>query len=73
VLALRDSHWFSKPDNEEPLLAQYRYHGPLVSGHFDETKRVFIPTEPLTETPAAGQSLVFYKGDELVGGCIIEQ
>ena len=62
-----DSNWFSVPSN--PVEAQYRYHGPRVRGRIEENS--FISDVPLIETPAPGQSIVFYKNAELVGGGII--
>lgn len=52
-----------------PLSAQYRYRGPLVAGHIVGT--TFVADSPIPETPASGQSIVFYRGDELLGGGII--
>lgn len=52
-----------------PLLAQYRYHGPRVMGRIEGT--TFVAAESIPETPAPGQSIVFYRGDELLGGGII--
>ena len=61
-----------------PLMAQYRYHGPLMKGLVDPSSDegstrpfTFTPDTPLLESPAPGQSIVFYKNDELVGGAII--
>ncbi|MDO8407960.1 MAG: tRNA 2-thiouridine(34) synthase MnmA [bacterium] len=66
-----------------PIAAQYRYHGPIISGRvrdasrpsFDEGREAsltFESSEPLPEMPAPGQSLVLYRDDECVGGGIIE-
>lgn len=57
-------------DWSDPLTAQYRYHGPVVAGTVDE--ECFTPDVPLSEVLAAGQSLVFYRGEQCVGGGIIE-
>jgi tRNA-specific 2-thiouridylase len=52
------------------VVAQYRYHGPIVEGRI--TGDVFEPHAAFTESLAPGQSIVFYRNDELVGGGIIE-
>jgi len=80
TLRLRDvnclAHWSG------PVVAQYRYHGPRVSGRisdircptFDVGHRmsyIFKSNEPLPEPSAPGQSLVWYRGDECIGGGII--
>ena len=68
---------------EGPLTVQYRYHGPRVPGSIPNIgcptsnvghpmSYIFESNEPLLETPAPGQSIVFYRGDELVGGGIID-
>ena len=62
------AHWFGESSTVQT--AQYRYHGPVISGKIDSG--TFIADEPLPEILAAGQSLVFYAGDELLGGGIIE-
>jgi tRNA-specific 2-thiouridylase len=62
-----DSNWFDESINSTE--AQYRYRGPRVRGRIEKDR--FINTEPLPEIPAPGQSIVFYKDDELVGGGII--
>ena len=49
--------------------AQYRYRGKLTRGRVERS--VFIAQEPLLETPASGQSLVFYEDNELIGGAVI--
>ena len=51
------------------IIAQYRYRGLKVSGRVEG--QVFRSDDPLPEMPAPGQSLVFYRDDELIGGGII--
>ncbi len=53
----------------EKIEAQYRYHGNTVTGALEGT--TFIPTIPLPEPIALGQSLVLYTGDMCLGGGII--
>ena len=48
---------------------QYRYRGPVLSGHIEHDR--FVSDVPIPEIPAPGQSIVFYRGDELIGGGII--
>ncbi len=55
----------------ELLTAQYRYHGPAISGVFSEDTGTFSPENPLSEELAPGQSLVLYRGEQVVGGGII--
>jgi tRNA-specific 2-thiouridylase len=62
-----DANWFSEPRGE--LVAQYRYRGPRIEGCIE--KDHFVSSQPLSETPAPGQSIVFYRDDECVGGGII--
>lgn len=56
---------------EGELAAQYRYHGPVVSGTCDAASNTFTPSESLPEPIASGQSLVMYRNDECLGGGII--
>ena len=51
------------------ITAQYRYHGPLISGRVESDQ--FLPDTPTPEPVAPGQSIVFYRGDEHLGGGII--
>lgn len=67
TIRFTDANWFS--ESSGLIEAQYRYHGPRVHGHIK--KNSFIGDVQLTETPAPGQSIVFYKNNELVGGGII--
>lgn len=66
-IVLTDANWFSGPDGE--VEAQYRYHGPVIRGRVRDHS--FVPDEALPEPIAPGQSLVIYRGDEVVGGGII--
>jgi tRNA-specific 2-thiouridylase len=70
-ILLRDTNWFSEPHHETMYQAQYRYHGPKISGRYNAEKNMFSPLEPLLEPIAAGQSLVLYENDECIGGGII--
>lgn len=70
TLTLEDVHFFRPLTKPTKLHAQYRYHGPLVSGVYDPHTSTFTAPN-LEETPASGQSLVLYDGNECVGGGII--
>lgn len=69
-IRLREENWFTPELLSSEVEAQYRYHGPRIAGLYKE--HAFIPTEPLKEAVASGQSLVLYKGDTCIGGGIIE-
>ncbi|MHB8660624.1 MAG: MnmA/TRMU family protein [Minisyncoccota bacterium] len=62
-----DANWFNASARARE--AQYRYRGPRIAGRVEDGK--FIAAVPLPEISAPGQSIVFYEGDELVGGGII--
>lgn len=53
------------------VTAQLRYHGPKITGTFDKRSSRFVPDAPLPEAVAAGQSLVLYDGDTVLGGGIM--
>ena len=63
------ANWLGGTDDATE--AQYRYRGPRVKGRVEGGR--FIPEGPLPEALAPGQSLVFYAGDRLAGGGIIER
>lgn len=71
VIRYESSHWWDRVSKEEAVIAQYRYHGPHVPGKVDAAQGIFVPDAPLPEPAASGQSIVFYRGDRLVGGAII--
>ncbi len=62
------ANWFT--NTAGILEAQYRYRGPRVAGRVESS--VFIASTPLPEMPAPGQSIVFYRDAEIVGGGIID-
>jgi tRNA-specific 2-thiouridylase len=66
-IVLQSINLFAEPSTD--IEAQYRYHGPRITGTY--SKSVFTPTCGLTETLAQGQSLVMYKGEQVLGGGII--
>jgi tRNA-uridine 2-sulfurtransferase len=67
-LSLEHSNWFAKPDTE-PVTGQYRYHGPHIEGSLSGNE--FVSTAAMNEPVASGQSLVIYRGDQVLGGGII--
>lgn len=69
TIRFSDANWFSNADDVTE--AQYRYRGPRIPGHIEASR--FIVSASLSETPAPGQSIVFYRGGELVGGGIIAE
>ncbi|HRH24044.1 MAG TPA: tRNA 2-thiouridine(34) synthase MnmA [Candidatus Paceibacterota bacterium] len=71
TIRIKHTNWFTPVTNNEPLEAQYRYHGPKVSGTFHISTDTFTPTDELPEPIASGQSLVIYRDAECVGGGII--
>lgn len=71
-IRLRETNWLRTPEPGEVLTAQYRYHGPRISGVLSAEATSFTPSSTLSEEIASGQSLVVYAGEELLGGGIIE-
>jgi tRNA-specific 2-thiouridylase len=51
--------------------AQIRYHGTVHKVTVQQQNDDTLAVEGLAEQPAAGQSVVLYKGDECVGGGIV--
>lgn len=71
AFALAEMNWFASPEAGKTYQAQYRYHGPSVEGTLDAACAAFIPSQPLPEAVAPGQSLAIYDGEECIGGGII--
>ena len=69
TISFINANWFN--DSVHTTEAQYRYRGSRIRGRVE--KNNFISADSLPETPAPGQSIVFYNGAELVGGGIIEE
>jgi tRNA-specific 2-thiouridylase len=64
-----NANWFT--DATGVVEAQYRYRGSRIRGRIEG--ECFIADAPLPEAPAAGQSVVFYRGGEMLGGGIIAE
>lgn len=62
-----NTNWFS--ESSAITEAQYRYRGQRIKGYVEENR--FVNTEPLSEIPTPGQSIVFYHNKKLIGGGII--
>lgn len=62
-----DANWLN--DTEGNIEAQYRYRGPRIQGRIEGGR--FVSAVDLPEIPTPGQSIVFYRGDEMLGGGII--
>ena len=69
-LQLTQTNWINE-DTSGVLSAQFRYHGPTIAGTLSQDRLLFMPTESLPEPLAPGQSLVVYKGEQLLGGGIV--
>ncbi|MBU6388310.1 tRNA 2-thiouridine(34) synthase MnmA [Patescibacteria group bacterium] len=63
-ICFTDANWFGEPS--EATEAQYRYRGQRIAGRVENGR--FVSAAPLPEIPAPGQSIVFYRSHELVGG-----
>lgn len=66
-IPFEQANWFGAFDGM--IRAQYRYRGPIVHGHIESN--TFVSAVPLLEIPTPGQSIVFYRNDEILGGGII--
>lgn len=70
-IALHSTNFFIAPQKDTEYGAQYRYHGPKVSGVYDPETATFTSHAAISEPVASGQSLVLYLKDECIGGGII--
>lgn len=68
---LEDMNWLSEPVSQKTYTAQYRYHGPRITGTLDSSCTSFTPNDTVTDPIASGQSLVLYDEEECIGGGII--
>lgn len=71
ALTLSQANFFTTPQPCTVLTAQFRYHGPSITGSFKDGHASFVPNEQLPEPVAPGQSLVIYDEDLCIGGGII--
>lgn len=72
AITLTETHLLTTEAVEGEIEAQYRYHGPRITGVLSADATAFTLSAPLQEVVAPGQSLVLYKGGELLGGGIIQ-
>lgn len=66
---LHDTNFFKRPNPTDTIEAQYRYHGPRITGRLTE-KNTFLILSGGAQV-ASGQSLVLYRGEECLGGGIL--
>ncbi len=66
-IQFKNANWFL--DQALTKEAQLRYHGEKISGYISGD--TFIPQTSMKEIPTSGQSIVFYSGENVVGGGII--
>ena len=73
TLTARDVHWICKPTFPKILCAKIRYGSRLTECTVDENENFLHVTfsEP-QRAVTPGQSIVFYDGEEVVGGAVIE-
>lgn len=73
TIKFTNANWFCEP-SISATEAQYRYRGSRVKGIVERGGSgdgFFTSTQPLLEIPTPGQSIVFYRDDEIAGGGII--
>ena len=70
TLTASNFHWIYKPSLPKNLHAKIRYGSRLTECTVDENFRVTFAEPQRAVTP--GQSIVFYDGDEVLGGAIID-
>jgi tRNA-specific 2-thiouridylase len=72
-ISLTSSNWLTDVEPGTLLSAQYRYHGPIIEGSLSGDQTSFVPKDTLPEALAAGQSLVIYNDEIVIGGGIITE
>lgn len=71
---LREVHWIGeRPEEGAELDAQARYHAPVARATLERTVETWRAEFAQPELLSPGQSLVLYRGDECVGGGIVEK
>jgi tRNA-uridine 2-sulfurtransferase len=70
TIRLRDTNWFVEYEKEKIYTAQIRYHGTLLETIFIDDHTISLVCD---EVIPLGQSVVVYKGEQVVGGGVIEE
>lgn len=70
ALLLRAANWMIAPIHGARYDAQIRYHGALIGCTIDSKEHTALLA--YADTIPLGQSVVFYEGDTVVGGAIID-
>jgi tRNA-specific 2-thiouridylase len=68
TLSIKNASWTHVFPTGKGITAQYRYHGPEVEVESISPNGEVVFAETLDELPAEGQALVFYRGEECLGG-----
>ena len=71
IVNVDNFHWISgqKPTGDIKISAKIRYGQKEASGKFHDNQFIF---DQSVSAAAAGQAIVFYAGDEVLGGGIIQ-
>lgn len=68
TLHIKNTSWTHIFPTGKGITAQYRYHGPEVEVESISSEGKVTFVRALEELPAEGQALVFYRGEECLGG-----
>lgn len=68
-ISLRDVNWIEALSIEGVYTGQIRYHGAQLPVHIIDTTTIEITYDGVV---ALGQSIVFYEGDVLIGGGVVD-
>ena len=66
-------NWFRRPGESEPLFARIRHRGALLPCTIHGEDPVRVQFRAPAKAVAPGQAVVFYTGDEVLGGGWIQE